>query len=145
MQLNEAVSRRLVELMQERGMTQYQLYMKSGVPKSTIGNLVNCAYSPIWPDGTQHSRNVYARTREECEEKLKALIAEMNEERKNLKEQLAGIAPPEKLTNKQHKLWDYMRLHPEVTEFSTIAKRTGLARNTVKKHYGMVAGMLGRK
>ena len=45
MQLNEAVSRRLVELMQERGMTQYQLYMKSGVPKSTIGNLVNCAYT----------------------------------------------------------------------------------------------------
>ena len=32
LQLNEAVSRRLVELMQERGMTQYQLYMKSGVP-----------------------------------------------------------------------------------------------------------------
>ena len=101
-------------------------------------------YSPIWPDGTQHSRNVYAHTREECEEKLKALITEMNEERKNLKEQLAGIAPPEKLTKKQRKLWDYMRLHPEVTEFSTIAKRTGLARNTVKKHYGMVAGMLGR-
>ena len=41
LQLNEAVSKRLVELMQERGMTQYQLYMKSGVPKSTIGNLVN--------------------------------------------------------------------------------------------------------
>ena len=47
LQLNEAVSRRLVELMQERGMTQYQLYMKSGVPKSTIGNLVNCAYPKI--------------------------------------------------------------------------------------------------
>ena len=102
-------------------------------------------YSPIWPDGTQHSRNVYARTREECEEKLKALIAEMNEERKNLKEQLAGIAPPEKLTKKQRKLWDYMRLHPEVTEFSTLANRTGLARNTVKKHYEVVAAMLGRK
>ena len=102
-------------------------------------------YSPIWPDGTQHSRNVYAHTRDECEEKLKALIAEMDEERKNLKEQLAGIAPPEKLTKKQRKLWDYMRLHPEVTEFSTIAKRTGLARNTVKKHYGMLTAMLGRK
>ena len=102
-------------------------------------------YSPIWPDGTQHSRNVYAHTREECEEKLKVLIAEMNEERKNLKEQLAGIAPPEKLTKKQRKLWDYMRLHPEVTEFSTLAKRTGLSRNTVKKHYGVVAAMLGRK
>lgn len=102
-------------------------------------------YSPIWPDGTQHSRNVYAHTRDECEEKLKTLIAEMNEERKNLKERLAGIAPPEKLTKKQRKLWDYMRLHPEVTEFSTLAKRTGLARNTVKKHYGVVAGMLGKK
>ena len=102
-------------------------------------------YAPIWPDGTQHSRNVYAHTREECEEKLKALITEMNEERKNLKEQLADIAPPEKLTKKQRKLWDYMRLHPEVTEFSTIAKRTGLARNTVKKHYGMVAAVLGNR
>ena len=37
-------------------------------------------YSPIWPDGTQHSRNVYAHTREECEEKLKVLIAEMKAE-----------------------------------------------------------------
>ena len=101
-------------------------------------------YSPKWPDGKKHARNVYAHTREECEEKLKALIAEMNEERKNLKEQLAGIAPPEKLTKKQRKLWDYMRLHPEVTEFSTLAKRTGLARNTVKKHYGMVAAVLGK-
>ena len=37
-------------------------------------------YSPAWPDGTQHSRNVYAHTREECEEKLKVLIAEMKAE-----------------------------------------------------------------
>ena len=102
-------------------------------------------YSPKWPDGKKHARNVYTHTREECEEKLKVLIVEMNEERKNLKEQLADIAPPEKLTKKQRKLWDYMRLHPEVTEFSTIAKRTGLSRNTVKKHYGMVAAVLGRK
>ena len=102
-------------------------------------------YSPRGPDGKKRSGNVYAHTREECEEKLKALIAEMNEERKNLKEQLAGIAPPEKLTKKQRKLWDYMRLHPEVTEFSTLAKRTGLSRNTVKKHYGVVAEMLGNR
>ena len=44
MQLNEAVSKRLTELLSERNMTAYQLYMKSGVPKSTIGNLLNCAY-----------------------------------------------------------------------------------------------------
>ena len=37
-------------------------------------------YSPKWPDGKKHSRNVYAHTREECEEKLKVLIAEMNAE-----------------------------------------------------------------
>lgn len=47
MQLNEAVSKRLAELLQDRGMTQYELYMKSGVPKSTIGNVINCSYSTI--------------------------------------------------------------------------------------------------
>lgn len=47
MQLNQAVSRRLAELLRERQMTQYQLYMKSGVPKSTIGNIVNCAYDSV--------------------------------------------------------------------------------------------------
>ena len=44
MQLNEAVSKRLTELLAERSITAYQLYMKSGVPKSTIGNLINCTY-----------------------------------------------------------------------------------------------------
>ena len=47
MQLNEAVSARLKELLLERDMTQYQLYMKSGVPKSSIGNIVNCAYDSV--------------------------------------------------------------------------------------------------
>ena len=45
--MNEAVSKRLTELLRERGMTQYQLYMKSGVPKSSIGNVVNCAYDSV--------------------------------------------------------------------------------------------------
>ena len=47
MQLNEAVSERLSELLKEHGMTQYQLYMKSGVPKSTIGNVINCSYDSV--------------------------------------------------------------------------------------------------
>ena len=47
MQLNEAVSARLKEILRERNMTQYQLYMKSGVPKSSIGNIVNCAYDSV--------------------------------------------------------------------------------------------------
>ena len=37
-------------------------------------------YSPKWPDGKKHARNVYAHTREECEEKLKVLIEEMKAE-----------------------------------------------------------------
>ena len=47
MQLNQAVSRRLIDLLKEKHMTQYQLHMKSGVPKSTIGNVVNCAYDSV--------------------------------------------------------------------------------------------------
>ncbi len=47
MQLNKAVSHRLTEILQQKGMTQYQLYMKSGVPKSTIGNVINCAYDSV--------------------------------------------------------------------------------------------------
>lgn len=30
----------------------------------------------MWPDGKKHSRDVYVKTREECEEKLKLLIME---------------------------------------------------------------------
>ena len=47
MQLNQAISERWSELLEERGMTQYQLYMKSGVPKSTIGNVINCSYDSV--------------------------------------------------------------------------------------------------
>ena len=47
MKLNEAVSRRLTELLAQQDMTQYQLYIRSGLPKSTIGNIVNCTYDSM--------------------------------------------------------------------------------------------------
>lgn len=47
MKLNEAISARLTELLNERQMTQYQLYIRSGVPKSTIGNVINCSYDSV--------------------------------------------------------------------------------------------------
>ena len=47
MKLNRAVSKRLLQLLDEKGMTQYQLYVKSGVPKSTIVNVVNCSYDSV--------------------------------------------------------------------------------------------------
>lgn len=47
LQLNQAVSLRLSELLEQHNMTQYQLFTKSGVPKSTISNIINCAYDSV--------------------------------------------------------------------------------------------------
>lgn len=47
MKLNQAVSMRISQLLKERGMTQYQLFTKSGVPKATISNVMNCAYDSV--------------------------------------------------------------------------------------------------
>lgn len=47
MKLNTAVSNRWTELLKDKNMTQYQLYLKSGVPKSTIGNVINCSYDSV--------------------------------------------------------------------------------------------------
>ncbi len=47
MKLNQAISRRLSELLSERGMTQYRLYILSGVPKSTISNIISCSYDSV--------------------------------------------------------------------------------------------------
>ena len=47
-------------------------------------------YSPVWPDGKKHARNVYAKTRAECEEKLKVLIAEMKAEIADLRKRQAN-------------------------------------------------------
>lgn len=45
--LNEAVARRVSALCAERNMTQYQLYMKSGVPQSTLSTIMSCAYPSV--------------------------------------------------------------------------------------------------
>ena len=37
-------------------------------------------YSPIWPDGKKHPRNIYAHSEEECEKLLAKMIAEMKTE-----------------------------------------------------------------
>ncbi len=45
-------------------------------------------YSPIWPDGKKHARNIYAHSEEECEKLLAELIAEMKAEIAAEKERL---------------------------------------------------------
>ena len=61
------------------------------VTRNSVGvlndHLFEGRYSPTWIDGKKHARNVYAHTREECEEKLKVLIAEMKAELAELKRQ----------------------------------------------------------
>ena len=47
MQLNQAVSMRLSELLSEHHMTQYQLSARTGVPKSTIHNIIHCSYDSV--------------------------------------------------------------------------------------------------
>ena len=47
MKLNQAVSLRKQELLQENAMTQYQLSSRSGVPKFTISNLMHCTYDSV--------------------------------------------------------------------------------------------------
>ncbi len=47
MQLNQAISQRLLELLEKQDMTQYQLHTKSGVPKSTIHNIIHCTYDSL--------------------------------------------------------------------------------------------------
>lgn len=47
MKLNQAIGIRLQELLQENAMTQYQLSSRSGVPKSTISNLIHCTYDSV--------------------------------------------------------------------------------------------------
>lgn len=47
MQLNEAISQRITELLQERNMTMYELFKASGVPRSTISNVIRCTYDSV--------------------------------------------------------------------------------------------------
>ena len=68
----------------------------TGCITQIIDHLFEGRYSPMWIDGKKHSRNVYAHTREECEEKLKVLIVEMKAELAELKRQKAeGTLPPQ--------------------------------------------------
>ena len=67
-------------------------------------NLWEGRYSPTWIDGKKHARNIYAHTREECEEKLKVLIIEMKTELAELKRQKAeGTLPTQEPEKKRRK------------------------------------------
>ena len=88
----------------------------------------------MWPDGKKHSRNVYGRTEEECEEKLKALILEMKAEIAALR---SGDSTeyPDGVSPKKKAIAAYLREHPSVTSKSRIARELNMDRSTVQKYY----------
>lgn len=91
-------------------------------------------YSPVWPDGKKHSRNVYAKTREECEEKLKVLILEMKAEIAALRSG-ASTEYPDGVSPKKKAIATYLREHPGVSSKSLIARELQMARSTVQRYY----------
>lgn len=54
-------------------------------------NLWEGRYSPIWPDGKKHPRNIYAHSLEECENKLVEMIEEVKAEIAREKERIKQI------------------------------------------------------
>ena len=91
-------------------------------------------YSPVWPDGKKHSRNVYAKTREECEEKLKVLILEMKAEIAALRSG-ASTEYPDGVSPKKKAIAAYLREHPGVSSKSLIARELQMDRSTVQRYY----------
>lgn len=91
-------------------------------------------YSPVWPDGKKHSRNVYAKTREECEEKLKVLILEMKAEIAALRSG-ASTEYPDGVSPKKKAIAAYLREHPGVSSKSLIARELHIDRSTVQRYY----------
>ena len=101
-------------------------------------------YSPVWPDGKKHSRNVYAKTREECEEKLKVLILEMKAEIAALRsgtstEYPDGVSPKKKV------IAAYLREHPGVSSKSLIARELQMDRSTVQRYYDEIRSEFQRQ
>ena len=74
---------------------------------------------------------------------MKVLIQQLNAERKAIQDRMRGIPSPEKLTKKQRQIWEYMKIYPDETNYSAIAKGAKVTRHTVAKHFEMIQKMLG--
>ena len=47
MQLNKAVSYRLIQLLNERNMTAYRLFTRTGISKGAISKIINCQQKSV--------------------------------------------------------------------------------------------------
>ena len=113
----------------------------TGYLKQIKENLWEGRYSPVWPDGKKHSRNVYGHTEAECEEKLAELILQM-------KAEIAAIRSgkvteyPDGVSPKKKQLAEYLRENPGVNNKSYLARQLGMAITTVQKYYDEVRAEL---
>ena len=73
------------------------------------------------------------------------LIQQLNAERKAILDRLRGIPSPEKLTKKQRQIWEYMKIYPDETNYSVIAKGAKVTRHTVAKWYEMICKILNKQ
>lgn len=132
------------ELQKKRTMTTFQPYVGkrrkpgTGCISQISEHLWEGRYSPMWPDGKKHSRNVYAKTREECEALLPGLIAQMKAEIKAIKQSGDLAAIQDGGSKKRKLIAAYMRQHPEVTNKSLIAREVGVDKNTVRRYYDKI-------
>ena len=106
----------------------------TGYVKQIKENLWEGRYSPVWPDGKKHSRNVYGHTEAECEEKLAELILQMKEEIAALRSG-ASTEYPDGVSPKKKSIAVYLREHPGVTSKGMIARELGMDRSTVQRYY----------
>lgn len=113
----------------------------TGYLKQIKENLWEGRYSPVWPDGKKHARNVYGHTEEECKGKLKHLILNMNAEIAALR---SGSATdyPDGVSPKKKAIAVYLREHPGVTTKAMIARDLNMDRSTVRRYYDEVRAEL---
>ena len=105
---------------------------------SALEKAAEVLYSPVWPDGKKHARNVYAKTREECEEKLKKLIEQMKKEIVAVKEGKNPDNLLDGMNKKKKAIAAFMRANPQVTNKALIARVSGASRSTVVKYYAEI-------
>ena len=113
----------------------------TGYIKQLKDNLWEGRYSPIWPDGKKHSRNVYGRTQEEAEAKLADLIIQMKAEIAALRSGKA-LEYPDGVSPKKKQIAAYLRENPGVSNKSYIARELGIDVSTVRKYYDEVRAEL---
>ena len=95
----------------------------------------------MWPDGKKHSRNIYAHTREECEEKLSELILQMKAEIAALRSG-AVTEYPDSVSPKKKAARRLPAENPGVSNKSYIARQLGMDVSTVRKYYDEIRAEL---